>query len=133
MKLLPIFALLSTVWVVSASPASHPNFANALIIDKAAVTCNCSGNVLSNGDIANALNRAQTLGGGDYPHTYNNLEGFTFPDCTKPFQEYPVFQGATYTGGKPGPDRVIYQTNGGQFCGCITHTNEGGNTFVKCT
>ncbi|TBU63711.1 hypothetical protein BD310DRAFT_944808 [Dichomitus squalens] len=93
MKLLSIFALLSTVWVVSASPVSQPDFAYALTTDEAAVTCNCQ-------------------------------------------EEYPVFKGATYTGAKPpGPDRVIYQTNGGQFCGkcCVTHTNAGGNAFLKCT
>ena len=69
---------------------------------------------------------------GDYPHTYNNYEGFDFP-VSGPYQEYPVLSSfKAYSGGSPGADRVIFNTNG-DFAGAITHTGASGNNFVACT
>lgn len=35
----------------------------------------------------------------DYPHTYNNYEGFEFKGLDGPFQEFPIVSGGPYTGG----------------------------------
>lgn len=68
---------------------------------------------------------------GDYPHTYNNYEGFDFP-VTGPYQEYPVLNSyQVYDGGSPGADRVIFNTQG-TYAGTITHTGASGDDFVAC-
>lgn len=68
---------------------------------------------------------------GDYPHTYNNYEGFDFP-VSGPYQEYPVLSSyQVYEGGSPGPDRVIFNTEG-TYAGTITHTGASGDDFVAC-
>lgn len=36
---------------------------------------------------------------GNYPHTYNNYEGFDFP-VAGPYIEFPIKSGGPYTGGK---------------------------------
>lgn len=42
-----------------------------------------------------------TVGSNDYPHTYNNYEGFDFKGLDGPFQEFPIMEdGDVYTGGK---------------------------------
>jgi hypothetical protein len=41
-----------------------------------------------------------TAGSSTYPHTYNNLEGFSF-SVAGPYQEFPILSsGSVYTGGK---------------------------------
>lgn len=71
-------------------------------------------------------------GSSTYPHTYNNYEGFDF-SVNGPYQEFPVLSSyRTYSGGAPGPDRVIFNTKG-QFAGAVTHTGASGNNFVACT
>lgn len=37
-----------------------------------------------------------------------------------------------YTGGSPGADRVVFNTNG-EYAGAITHTGASGNDFVGCS
>ncbi|KAK4198929.1 putative guanyl-specific ribonuclease [Triangularia verruculosa] len=67
-----------------------------------------------------------------YPHRYNNYEGFNFP-TPAPWYEYPIMKTyAVYNGGSPGPDRVIFDSNGA-FDKLITHTGASGNAFVACT
>lgn len=69
---------------------------------------------------------------GGYPHQYNDYEGFTFP-VDGPYQEFPILSsGSEYQGGSPGPDRVIFNTNG-EYAGAITHTGASGNNFVGCS
>jgi hypothetical protein len=62
-----------------------------------------------------------TVGSNDYPHQYNNYEGFTFNSgCTPPYYEFPLFKSSVYTGGDPGADRVIIGAvsgSSGKFCG----------------
>jgi hypothetical protein len=36
----------------------------------------------------------------DYPHTYNNYEGFEFKGYDGPFQEFPIIPGGVYDGGE---------------------------------
>ncbi|KAJ9652947.1 hypothetical protein H2198_007815 [Neophaeococcomyces mojaviensis] len=70
-------------------------------------------------------------GSSDYPHTYNNYEGFDF-GVSGPYQEYPIMNNfKAYSGGSPGADRVIFNTQG-NLAGVVTHTGASGNNFVSC-
>ncbi|KAI0097597.1 guanine specific ribonuclease N1 [Nemania sp. FL0031] len=74
----------------------------------------------------------ETVGSNDYPHQYNNYEGFDFPDAG-PWYEFPILSsGDAYTGGSPGADRVVFNADG-SFQDAITHTGASGNDFVGCT
>ncbi|KAK4201491.1 guanyl-specific ribonuclease [Triangularia verruculosa] len=68
---------------------------------------------------------------GKYPHEYMNREGFDF-DTEPPYYEYPILPDGPYTGGSPGPDRVIFD-NDGMLEGLITHTGASGDNFVACS
>lgn len=73
-----------------------------------------------------------TVGNDNYPHQYNDYEGFTFPD-DGPYYEFPILSDEqVYTGGSPGADRVIF-TGSGTYEGVITHTGASGNDFLQCT
>lgn len=67
------------------------------------------------------LNAGTQVGSNDYPHLFNNREGFTFnTGCRAPYYEFPVVRGGVYTGGDPGCDRVVIGTWDGtnaRFCG----------------
>lgn len=67
------------------------------------------------------LNAGTQVGSNDYPHQFNNREGFTFNSgCRAPYYEFPVVKGGLYSGGDPGCDRVIIGTWDGtnaRFCG----------------
>ncbi|OJJ64088.1 hypothetical protein ASPSYDRAFT_38772 [Aspergillus sydowii CBS 593.65] len=67
----------------------------------------------------------------NYPHVYNNYEGFDFPvDPT--YYEFPIMSsGSVYNGGSPGADRVVFNEDG-ELAGVITHTGASGNNFVSC-
>ncbi|KAK3937698.1 ribonuclease-domain-containing protein [Diplogelasinospora grovesii] len=87
-------------------------------------------------DITDALNQGYsdyesgTTPGG-YPHQYQDYEGFNFP-TSGPWYEFPILSSYTvYTGGSPGPDRVIFDVNG-NLDSLITHTGASGNNFVAC-
>ncbi|RWA05344.1 hypothetical protein EKO27_g9757 [Xylaria grammica] len=74
----------------------------------------------------------ETVGSNDYPHQYNNYEGFDFPD-EGPWYEFPILSSnEAYTGGSPGADRVVFNADG-KFQDAITHTGASGNNFVACT
>ncbi|KAF7128396.1 hypothetical protein CNMCM5793_003126 [Aspergillus hiratsukae] len=74
---------------------------------------------------------SETVGSNDYPHRYNNYEGFDFP-VSSPYYEWPILaSGQIYNGGSPGADRVIFNSND-QLAGVITHTGASGNAFVSC-
>lgn len=76
------------------------------------------------------LRNGNTPGG--YPHQYNDYEGFDFPD-NGPWYEYPILSSySTYSGGSPGPDRVIF-TRSCAYEGSLTHTGASGNNFVQCS
>ena len=66
-----------------------------------------------------------------YPHQYKDYEDFSFPD-QPPFYEFPILASErSFTGGKPGADRVVFDGNG-NFEGVITHQGASGNDFVQC-
>lgn len=64
---------------------------------------------------------SSTVGDNDYPHQYNNYEGFSFNSgCAPPYYEFPLFKSSLYTGGSPGADRVVIGSRSGssaKFCG----------------
>ncbi|EXJ82865.1 ribonuclease T1 [Capronia epimyces CBS 606.96] len=73
----------------------------------------------------------QTEGTDKYPHVYNDYEGFSF-QVAGPYYEFPILRDfKTYDGGSPGPDRVIFNTDG-DLAGVITHTGASGNDFLQC-
>lgn len=73
-----------------------------------------------------------TVGSDEYPHQYEDYEGFTFPDAG-PYYEFPILSDEeVYTGGSPGADRVVF-TGSGTYEGVITHTGASGNDFLQCT
>ena len=73
----------------------------------------------------------ETEGSDDYPHTYNDYEGFDFP-VSGPYEEFPILDTfRVYSGGSPGPDRVVFNEDG-ELAGVITHTGASGNDFVQC-
>ncbi|KJZ77270.1 Guanyl-specific ribonuclease F1 [Hirsutella minnesotensis 3608] len=72
-------------------------------------------------------------GGSTYPHEYRNFEGFAFRGLEGPFYEFPILSSKrVYSGGRPGPDRVIV-TEDCQQAGQLTHTGASGNNFVGCS
>ncbi|CAG5181370.1 uncharacterized protein ALTATR162_LOCUS9728 [Alternaria atra] len=79
----------------------------------------------------NYYRQGDEAGSSNYPHTYNNYEGFDFL-VSGPYQEFPLRTSGAYTGGSPGADRVIFNT-AGQRAGEITHTGASGNAFVACS
>ncbi|KAI1397367.1 hypothetical protein F4819DRAFT_499556 [Hypoxylon fuscum] len=74
----------------------------------------------------------KTVGSNDYPHQYNDREGFDFPGPS-PYFEFPILSSfEPYDGGSPGADRVVFNS-AGDYQGAITHTGASGNNFVECT
>ncbi|TBU23072.1 hypothetical protein BD311DRAFT_106241 [Dichomitus squalens] len=136
MKFLPVFALLSTVWVVSASLASLPNGINPTNAtenpDAPKAACDCQGTLLYRDDVIGAwragIDASHHHAVGGYPMPFDNDEGFVFPGCQGPYEEYPVLQGGVYTQhsqNDAGPHRVVYEFGGSKsvYCGCVTHEN----------
>lgn len=69
---------------------------------------------------------------GGYPHVFNDYEGFYLPDAG-PYYEFPILKSyQVYTGGAPGPDRVVFTGSGCTFEDAVTHTGASGNNFVEC-
>lgn len=67
----------------------------------------------------------------EYPHQYHDYEGFDFP-TSAPWYEFPILSSyAVYSGGSPGADRVIFDSEG-DFDSLITHTGASGDDFVAC-
>jgi len=86
----------------------------------------------------------------DYPHQYNDYEGFNFA-VEGPYYEFPLEKGYAYDGGQypvfldrryqhaeavtvgsPGADRAIFNANC-QYAGSITHNGASGDDFVGCS
>ncbi|KAG9125326.1 hypothetical protein FRC07_008087 [Ceratobasidium sp. 392] len=81
--------------------------------------------------------RGTDVGNNNYPHVFNNRERLTFNEgCKSPFFEFPLFTSKVYTGGSPGPDRVVVGSVNGTdaaFCGVMTHTGAPQrNGFILC-
>ncbi|KAK3956127.1 Ribonuclease/ribotoxin [Pseudoneurospora amorphoporcata] len=135
-------ALVSLLSVVAVSGAAIPAEAVAVETtgDLTARACQytCGTVCYTSSAVTAALNKGYgyyssgtTVGSNNYPHQYNNYEGFNFPTA-KPWYEFPILSsGAVYTGGSPGPDRVIFDSRGNLDM-LITHTGASNNAFVAC-
>lgn len=114
-----------------------PVLTNPLLRRQCAETCGST--CYSQDDINAAVQQGYsdyedgtTVGNDNYPHQYNDYEGFSFPDAG-PYYEFPILADEeVYTGGSPGADRVIF-TGDGTYEGVITHTGASGNDFLQCT
>ncbi|KAK4203225.1 Ribonuclease/ribotoxin [Triangularia verruculosa] len=76
----------------------------------------------------------EQLGNNKYPHRFNNREGLVFT-ASGPYQEFPIVRNGAYSGGSPGPDRIVFNPNLNGNCvyvGTMTHTGAGGNSFNMC-
>ncbi|KAL7892809.1 Ribonuclease/ribotoxin [Trichoderma sp. TUCIM 5745] len=111
---------------------------SAAAIEKRANTCvyTCGSTCYWQSDIDAALNKGYSLYSSgkeedSYPHQYNDYEGFNFP-TSAPWYEFPILNSFdVYTGGSPGADRVIFDSDG-NFDSVITHTGASGDDFVAC-
>ncbi|TWU75716.1 hypothetical protein ED733_007624 [Metarhizium rileyi] len=124
-----VVSLLSLVALVSAVPAH--------LQARAATSCGSvqysAGAVRAAADAAcEYVQNGGHAGSSTYPHRYNNYEGFDFP-VGGPYNEFPILKsGKIYSGGSPGPDRVVI-SNSCALAGAITHTGASGNNFVGCS
>ncbi|KAH6641274.1 Ribonuclease/ribotoxin [Chaetomium tenue] len=127
-------ALLALVSVLSVSAA--PLRAEVEGLEARACAYTCGSVCYQTTHITAALNKGYSLqqSGGDvnnYPHRYNNYEGFDFP-TPGPWYEFPIMAShSVYNGGSPGADRVVFDGNG-NFDLLITHTGASGNNFLAC-
>ncbi|KAL2152266.1 hypothetical protein VTH82DRAFT_5450 [Thermothelomyces myriococcoides] len=132
-RLIPTLLTLVSALTVSAAP--FPVEAEAKV-EARACAWTCGSVCYEQSHISAALNKGYSLqqSGDDinnYPHRYNNYEGFDFP-TPSPWYEFPIMSShSVYNGGSPGPDRVIFDGNG-NFDALITHTGASGNNFVAC-
>ncbi|KAH9907561.1 Ribonuclease/ribotoxin [Xylariomycetidae sp. FL2044] len=127
MRFLASILALAAAAVVTAAPAP-------VVEERAATTCG------STYYTATQVNQAAQKAcsyyqagstASDYPHTYNNYEGFDF-SVSGPYLEFPMLSSGVFTGGSPGADRVIINTSC-KLAGAITHTGASGNNFVGCS
>ncbi|KAJ8123188.1 hypothetical protein ONZ43_g802 [Nemania bipapillata] len=128
-KMLPV--ILAAVCSVTVS--------GAVIEQKKSCAKTCGKSCYTQSDIEAAVSQGygyyeddKAVGSNDYPHKYNNYEGFDFPD-PGPWFEFPILSSdKVYTGGSPGADRVVFNADG-NLQDTITHTGASGNDFVECT
>ncbi|KAJ7749997.1 guanyl-specific ribonuclease C2 [Mycena metata] len=96
----------------------------------------CGTNVYSAAQLSSALTRGYsrlTSPIDSFPHIFNNGEGLPVtPSCSSSrLFEYPLMTGRTYSGGDPGPDRVVFSATG-WYCTVMTHSGAGGNKLTSC-
>ena len=102
------FSFISTALLFAVSSIALPTgeYADAAL-DKRQSATTCGSYSYSSSRVRAAFNQGynyysndQQVGSGNYPHTYNNYEGFDFP-VSGPYQEFPILQsGNVYTGGE---------------------------------
>ncbi|KAL9110096.1 MAG: hypothetical protein Q9227_005289 [Pyrenula ochraceoflavens] len=132
-------ALLFLLPLTFASPLSLISRGDKLVTRQSCVDT-CGSVCYWQSDIDDALQKGYSLeqsggkagtGSGAYPHEYENYEGFDLP-VSGPYYEFPILNTfKVYTGGEPGPDRVVFNSRG-QFADLVTHTGASGNDFVEC-
>ena len=139
---LTIFQFLSA-WTLTSAVSALPAASKVRIasIEKRQQDCaaTCANVCYQQSDLDDAVSNGYGLyqngqqeGKNKYPHAFNNYEGFNLL-VDGPYQEFPVLNSyQPYSGGSPGADRVVFNTNG-DFAGSVTHTGASGNNFVACT
>ncbi|OCK93132.1 putative extracellular guanyl-specific ribonuclease T1 [Cenococcum geophilum 1.58] len=102
-------------------------------------TTTCGSNCYSSDQVSAALDAGcsyyqdgTTAGDSKYPENYNDYEGFSFGGVSGPYLEFPILESGVYSGGSPGADRIVFNTNC-ELAGEITHTGASGNDFVGCS
>ncbi|KAL2019762.1 hypothetical protein VTK56DRAFT_9206 [Thermocarpiscus australiensis] len=130
-----ITAVLALVGVVAVSAAPLASEGETEM-KRASCVYTCGSTCYWQEDIDAALNKGVSLQQSgqeidSYPHQYNDYEGFRFP-TSGPWYEFPILSSfKVYSGGSPGPDRVIFDSDG-NFDSVITHTGASGDDFVAC-
>ncbi|KAG6036496.1 hypothetical protein E4U41_005701 [Claviceps citrina] len=78
------------------------------------------------------VKKGTAVGSNSYPHQYKNFEKFSLKGLSGPFYEFPILaSGQIYSGGSPGPDRVIITKDCTQ-AGVLTHQGAKNNAFREC-
>ncbi|KAM0697803.1 hypothetical protein Q7P36_002657 [Cladosporium allicinum] len=124
-----IFAVLALAASTIAAPAPIEKRQGAVTCGSTSYSASQVSAAVSQG--CKYLKANQQVGSNNYPHRYNNYEGFDFR-VAAPWQEFPISRSGVYTGGSPGADRVVFNSNCG-YAGSITHTGASGNNFVGCS
>ncbi|KAF2806497.1 ribonuclease-domain-containing protein [Mytilinidion resinicola] len=108
------------------------------LIPRACATT-CGSNCYTSSQINEALSAGYNYyesgdkaGSSKYPEKYNDYEGFDFGGVSGPYYEFPILESGVYSGGSPGADRIVFNTDG-DLAGEITHTGASDNDFVGCT
>ncbi|KAI1263562.1 Ribonuclease/ribotoxin [Xylariaceae sp. FL1019] len=125
-SILALAALIAPAFAAPAAPAA--------LEARAATTCGSTSYTATQVNQAAQKACAYYTAGttaNDYPHVYNNYEGFSFK-VSGTYLEFPMLTSGVYTGGSPGADRVII-TTACKLAGEITHTGASGNNFVACS
>ncbi|SPQ21400.1 6f7d0fa7-9d8d-4118-9dca-1c8eb3568670 [Thermothielavioides terrestris] len=129
-QLIPTLVALIGAVAVSAAPLTETRAASETCVYTCGSVCYWQS------DIDAAVSKGVSLQQSgqeidSYPHQYNDYEGFDFP-TPSPWYEFPILSSyKVYSGGSPGPDRVIFDGNG-RFDSVITHTGASGDDFVAC-
>ncbi|EAQ86196.1 hypothetical protein CHGG_07449 [Chaetomium globosum CBS 148.51] len=132
-RIIPALLTLVSVLSVSAAPLRAEVEGQ---VEARACAYTCGSVCYQTTHITAALNKGYSLqqSGSDvnnYPHRYNNYEGFDFP-TPGPWYEFPIMAShSVYNGGSPGADRVVFDSDG-NFDLLITHTGASGNNFLAC-
>jgi hypothetical protein len=133
-----------------SDPEDDPSAAHLLVkrltvLDPPPRTVRCGRRTYSAADIeasarAAHSRRGRPVGANRYPHRFGNIErlrGFNGACNARNLQEFPLKRrNRVYSGGAPGPDRVVVDFVGGnvRYCGAMTHTGAPRrNRFVACS
>lgn len=91
--------------IVSVLAIAATAFAAPATIKQRQSSTTCGSNYYSASQVNDAFNQGlnyyyngEQVGNDDYPHTYNDYEGFDFP-VGGPYQEFPIEESSVYTGG----------------------------------
>lgn len=80
--------------------------ASPVAVDKRQGSVTCGSTSYSSSQVSAAVSKGcdlfendETIGSNDYPHTFNNREGFDFL-VGGPYQEFPILRSGVYNGGE---------------------------------
>ncbi|KAI1114909.1 Ribonuclease/ribotoxin [Nemania sp. NC0429] len=141
-------SLLLVAATLSASVFAAPSGADKPGLEARFNGYNCGGWIFTGAEADNGFldaimaRRNGTVYNG-YPHVFRNGGDPSEVDPTpcrgKTLFEFPILtSGQDYTGGPPGPHRVVVAPHGGTStaydqCFLMTHQGASGNLFIKCT
>ncbi|KAF7317345.1 Guanyl-specific ribonuclease C2 [Mycena chlorophos] len=97
----------------------------------------CGSNVYTVSKVSSATSAGydhidDPLGSDSYPHQFYDDENLKLYCSGSKWYEWPILTSGTYSGGSPGADRVIFNTDG-TYCAVVTHTGASSyDGFVSC-